>query len=117
MSTARIARGRRTQRVAADWYRAHGFPHATPKGAFEGGRDIENMLGLTVEVKATSDGDMLAALRQAEAYAGSDLAYVLWRPNGYGEQTVASWPVILRNEAFTRLLRDAGYGNPVEVAS
>lgn len=35
MSTARIARGRRTQRVLAAYLAAHGWPHAASKGAAE----------------------------------------------------------------------------------
>lgn len=114
MSTARIARGRRTQRVLAAYLAAHGWPHATSKGAFEGGRDIEGMPGLSVECKATSDGSLTGALRQAEAYAAGDLPLVVWRPNGYGEERIGDWVVAMRLDVATRLLRDAGYGEPIE---
>ena len=114
MSTSRIARGRKTQRLVAAYLAAHGWPHATSKGAFEGGRDIEGMPGLAVEVKATSDGSLTGALRQAEAYAGGDLPLVVWRPNGYGEERIGDWVVAMRLDVATRLLRDAGYAEPIE---
>ena len=117
MSSARIARGRRTQRHAADWFRARGWPHCWPKGAFEGGRDLEGMPGLAPEVKATSDGAITTALRQAAANAGGDLPLVIWRPDGYGPERVAEWVVAMRLDVATDLLRAAGYGDTTEAAS
>lgn len=114
MSTSRIARGRKTQRLVAEHFQANGWPHAWSKGAFESGRDVEGMPGLSVEVKATSDGSITGALRQAVAYAGGDLPLVVWRPNGYGPERIGDWVVAMRLEDATRLLRDAGYGDRIE---
>jgi hypothetical protein len=61
-----------------------------------------------------SDGDILAALRQAEKNAGNDLPFVLWRPNGYGEAQIDQWVMAFRNDVGTRLLRAAGYGTPLD---
>lgn len=113
MSRSRIIRGRATQRMAAQWFATHGWPFATSKGASEGGRDIENMPGLAPEVKATRDGKLTSALWQAARNAGGDLPFVVWRPDRYGQGQIADWVVALRLEDATRLLRAAGYGDPL----
>ncbi len=67
------------------------------------------MPGLSPEVKATP-GDVTGALLQAIRNAGPGLPFVIWRPNGYGPERIAQWPVILRLEDFTALLIDTGFG-------
>lgn len=116
MSAARKSRGSATQAIAAAWYRAHGFPYCTDAGAGRTGRDLLNMIGLAGEVKARFQFDPLAWIRQATKNAAGDVPFVLLRCNGQGPATVADWPVILRNEDFTRLVRAAGYGEPEAVA-
>jgi hypothetical protein len=66
-----------------------------------------------VEVKATA-GDVTGALQQAHRNRGGGLPFVVWRPNGYGPERIASWPVILRLDDFTDLLHAAGYGDSPE---
>jgi hypothetical protein len=113
--TARKARGSATQIIAAAWYRRHGFPYCTDAGAGRIGRDLLNMIGLAGEVKARAGFSPLAWIKQAKANAvPGEVPFVLLRCNGQGEATVADWPVILRNEDFTRLVRAAGYGDPLE---
>lgn len=112
MSAVRKARGSATQAIAADWYRDHGFPYCTDAGAGRQGRDLLNMIGLAGEVKGRADFNPLAWIRQAVSNAAGDLPFVLLRCNGQGPKTIADWPVILRNEDFTRLVRAAGYGDP-----
>lgn len=108
---SRQARGRATQRLVAGWFRVTGFPWATSKGASEAGIDIENMPGLAPEVKATP-GDVTGALLQARRNAHGAVPFVVWRPNGYGPERIAEWPMIFTLEDGTRLLRQAGYGDP-----
>lgn len=115
-NATRKARGLATQNLGAEWYRGHGWPFATSEGSGRAGRDILNMPGLAPEVKARAEFNPLAWLRQAGANATTDLPFVLWRPNGFGPATIHRWPVMLINEDFTNLLRDAGYGDPREVA-
>jgi hypothetical protein len=100
----------RTQRVAADWFQDHGFPYAESTGAGRSGSDLTGMPGLAPEIKARSDLQPLAWLKQAEANAG--LPFVIFRPNGMGEQSVGRWGVLVRLEVFTELLRSAGFGDP-----
>jgi hypothetical protein len=105
-----------TQAHAAQWFRDHGFPYATDAGAGRPGRDLLNLIGLAGEVKARSGFSPLAWIRQATATAAGDLPFVLLRCNGQGPQTVHDWPVLLRLEDFTALIRAAGYGDPEEAS-
>lgn len=110
-SRARIARGRETAQFAARWFRENGWPHAQAKPGASNGQDIDNMPGLSPEVKATDDMPLLAALRQALANAAGAIPFVVWRPNGYGPAIIGTWVAALRLSDFTTLLRDAGYGD------
>jgi hypothetical protein len=101
-----------TQRDVAAWFKAHGFPFATARGAGEAGTDVFNMLGLACEVKARKGFSPLAWVKQAVANADGDLPFVLMRLDGQGPASVADWPVVMRTEDFTRLIRAAGYGDP-----
>lgn len=109
-SQSRKHRGYRSQRVVAEFFQGHGWPFAESTGAGRSGSDITGMPGLACEIKARSDLQPQAWLRQAEANPG--LPFVVFRPNGMGEQSVGQWGVMLRLETFTELLRSAGYGTP-----
>lgn len=109
-SQSRKARGYRSQKVVAEWFQRHGWPFAESTGAGRSGSDLTGMPGLAAEIKARSDLQPLAWLKQAEANAG--LPFVIFRPNGMGEQSVGQWGVLVRLEVFTDLLRSAGFGDP-----
>lgn len=113
-SRSRVARGRATNTLAAEYWAANGFPGCASTWGSQPGRDVKFMLGLAPEVKATSDGDILAALRQAEKNSDGDLPFVLWRPDGYGPEKIDQWVMAFRNNVGTRLLRAAGYGTPLD---
>jgi hypothetical protein len=115
--SARKTRAAQTQAIAAAWWRNHGFPYCTDAGAGRQGRDLLNLIGLACEVKARRDFHPLTWLRQAISIAAGDLPFVLFRCDGQGPATVADWPVLLRLEDFTRLVRAAGYGDPEDVAA
>lgn len=68
------------------------------------------MPGLSPEVKA-KPGDVTGSLKQAVKNRGEGLPFVIWRPNGYGPERIAEWPVIFTLEDATELLIRAGYGN------
>lgn len=109
-SQSRKHRGYRTQKVVAEFLQRHGWPFAESTGAGRSGSDLTGMPGLACEIKARSDLQPLAWLKQAEANQG--LPFVIFRPNGMGEESVGRWGVMLRLEVFTDLLRSAGYGTP-----
>lgn len=105
MANSRVARGRKTQSLIADWFRAHGYPQAKAVEAFLPGADVTGVDGFSIEVKATSKGDLLAALRQADANAiECQTPLVIWRPNGYGETRIGEWVVAMRLQDFTTLI-------------
>lgn len=103
-----------TQHLAAAWFRAHGFPHAEAVGNGRPGVDVTGTPGLAPEVKATQ-GLKPGALRQA-ANGRQGLPFVIYRPPGSGAANVADWPVVVRLEDFTALVRGAGYGDPADPA-
>ena len=110
MTTAtRKRRGSETQTTVARWFAASGWPYAESTGAGRTGSDITGMPGLAVEVKARRDYSPLAWIRQAASNSG--LPFVVHRPDGMGPASVASWPVTLRLDDFTRLLHAAGFGD------
>lgn len=111
-SPNRKSRGMATQAHVAAWFRDHGFPYATDAGAGRSGRDVLNLIGLACEVKARAGFQPLAWIKQAVKTAAGDLPFVVFRCNGQGEKTAGDWPVLLRLEDFTALVRAAGYGDP-----
>lgn len=114
MSRARKDRAMRTQLVVAEWFGVNGFPHAESTGSGRSGVDVKGMVGMAPEVKARADWSPLAWIRQAVRNSKGALPFVVARMNGQGEATVADWPVIMRLEDFTALIRAAGYGDPLE---
>ena len=110
-AASRRQRAHDTETAIARWFTQNGWPFAEPVGAGRPGTDITGMPGLTVEVKARRDLNLTAWLRQADTTNGS-LPLVIHRPDGYGPATLAAWPVTFRLEHATRLLRQAGYGDP-----
>lgn len=111
-SAHRRARARATQKIAAEYCAGHGFPAAESSAASLPGTDILGMPGVDVEVKAARDGDRLAALRQSHKRPG-DFHLVVERPDGYGPERVSEWPCALTFGEALRLLRLAGYGEPL----
>jgi hypothetical protein len=112
MTAARKTRGMKTQALIAEWFRARGFPFATDAGAGRGGRDVLNLVGLACEVKARAGFEPLAWVKQAAKATDGDLPFVAFRCNGQGPAAIGDWPVLVRLEDFTALIRAAGYGDP-----
>ncbi len=114
MTQARKHRGYQSQRIAAEWFQRNGFPYAESTGAGRSGSDITGMPGLDIEVKARTGFSPLAAMRQQEDRAArGDLAFALLRMDGQGPAVIGAWPVVIRLDTFTQLLRAAGYGDPL----
>jgi hypothetical protein len=110
-AASRKQRGNHTQTLVARWFASHGWPFAESTGAGRSGSDVTGIPGLACEVKARRDFSPLAWLRQAEAGTRGGLPFVVHRPDGMGEQSIADWPVTLRLSHFTALLQAAGYGD------
>jgi hypothetical protein len=112
MTNGRVTRGRQTQNLAAAYLHCL-FPSAYSVAASLPGKDIKNTPGLSIEVKATTKGDITGALRQA--VRNSDPVHekplVIWRPVGYGPERIADWVVAVRFGDAIDLLGRAGYGD------
>lgn len=67
------------------------FPNARGIAASLTGRDILETPGWAFEVKATKDFNPTAFMKQAMANSGSDWAFSIYRPKGYGEAKVDEW--------------------------
>ena len=57
MSDTRKRRGAATQNLTAQWFAAHGWPHAESTGAGRQGSDITGIPGLACKVIDLSGGD------------------------------------------------------------
>lgn len=109
--TTRRGRGAATEHLIANHWRTHGWPYATVRRGT--GTDLENIPGLSVEIKARRD--FLATLWLAQAARRDGLPIVIWRPDGYGPTTIDDWPVMLRHHDLIELLHAAGYGDPTDI--
>jgi len=84
MANHRKHRGYRTQKVLAD-YLKQWWTYADTAGAGRQGEDILNIPTISIEVKARSDFQPLAWIKQAESNATGKLPMVIMRCNGQGE--------------------------------
>lgn len=109
----RKERGRATEHLVAQAFAASGWPYAEATGAGSPGRDIKGVLGVACEVKARREFAPMAALRQAVGNAGGDVAVVVMRPTGGGPSNIDEWPAFLTFGQLRSLLRQAGYGEPL----
>jgi hypothetical protein len=76
------------------------------------GSDVTGMPGIDIEVKARRGFDPLAAMRQqSDREAVGYLSFAVLRMDGQGPAVIGSWPVVLRLDTLTELLRAAGYGD------
>lgn len=112
MANSRVQRGRESEAVVADYLRDHGFPHAERVAASLKGADVTGTPGLAVEVKSRYALDLGAWMKQAAKREGLPLLVV--RLNGMGPATIENWPLVLPFGQAVELLRNAGYGTPVE---
>lgn len=109
----RKQRGRDTERIVAAAWQADGWPHAeVVRGS---GADLTGTPGVQVEIKARREFAPLPWMRQAASH-GDGFPVVIMRPDGAGPTSVDHWPAILPHAVLRRLLREAGYGDPPEVA-
>jgi hypothetical protein len=84
MANHRKHRGYRTQKVIAE-YLKQWWAYADTAGAGRQGEDILNIPTVSIEVKARSDFQPLAWIKQAEANSNHKLPLVIMRCNGQGE--------------------------------
>lgn len=118
MANSRVRRGRKTQDlIAARWRESGLFPDAEPVPASLSGKDVRYTFGYSVEVKARSGFDPVAAMRQAEANAEEhEIPVAIFRPNGMGPTSIGKWKVVLNLEDFEYLVAQDQAARPREVS-
>ena len=110
MTAARKARGMQTQLLVTQYLKDRGWPHAESAGAGRSGTDVLGTPDIAVEVKARTDLNPLAWVKQAEQAADGRLPMAVFRCNGQGEDA-GRFLTLLRLEDVVGLLRAAGYGD------
>lgn len=134
VSPARKVRGRKTEHIVADWFKARGWALADAVGAGRSGADIIGIpvsSGVHIEVKARAGFAPLAWLRQTGALAaaegegglpGGDAVLpdssgqtvfppthsVTFRCNGQGPASISQFGVLMTLKDYTQLLRESG---------
>lgn len=111
MSQHRKARGMKTQALVAELMQKRGWPFAESAGAGRPGSDVTGTPDVAVEVKARSDLNPLAWVKQAEKSADGRLPFAVFRPNGMGEHP-ETFLAMIRFGDLLDLLAAAGYGDP-----
>jgi len=110
MSQSRKHRGYATQRIVADYLREQGWQHALPVGAGRDGSDITGIEGLDIEIKARTNLDLPALMRQLEERRkDTGLGVGVLRLNGQGEKSVQQFVAVLTLADLTYLLKSSGY--------
>lgn len=113
-SQSRRHRGYASQRIVADYLRAHGFPFAEPVGAGRDGSDVTGVPGLDIEVKARRGFNPAAAMKQqAERAQAGVVPFAVLRLDGQGPAAIEDWPVVICLSQFIEILREAGWGDPL----
>lgn len=95
--------------VVAEYFKRHGVPDAEPTYGSEPGRDVKNVPGVAIEVKARREFSPLEWARQAESNADGDLPVSIVRCNGQGEKSVDEWLAFVRVKDLVRLLQSPPY--------
>ena len=110
MSQSRKHRGFATQRIVADYLRAQGWEHALPVGAGREGSDVTGIDGLDIEIKARTNLDLPALMRQlSERRKETGLGVGVLRLNGQGEKSVEQFVAGLTLADLVYLLKASGY--------
>ena len=112
MSQHRKHRGYASQRIVADYLKAHGFPYAESTGAGRQGSDITGTPCLDWEIKARTNFDPSGTIKQLAARSkDGTLGLAVLRLNGQGEASVGQWVGMLPLSVLVQLLNEAGYGD------
>ena len=112
MANHRKHRGYRTQKVIAE-YLKQWWAYADTAGAGRQGEDILNIPTISIEVKARSDFQPLAWIKQAEANSNQKLPLVIMRCNGQGED-VGEYLAFIRVKDLMPILHQAAPSDEIQ---
>ena len=96
----------------------HGFPHAERRALHgtEDKGDVTGTVGLAWEVKNHKTYQIPQWMKEAQVEAHNakaDYGLLVIKPNRVGADSVSDWWVVLPVGDAVKLLREAGYGNPL----
>ena len=111
MQRSRKVRGRESERILAEYLRAHGWEHAHQVGSGASGSDIQGIEGLDIEVKSRTKFDPKATMKQLRDRKTDGMGVAVMRLNGQGEAAIDDWVAVLRLEDLVYLLKASGYRN------
>jgi hypothetical protein len=110
-SQSRKHRGYASQKIVADYLRAHGWDNALPVGAGRDGSDVTGIPGLDIEIKARTKLNLSGLMKQLrERKLNTGMGVGILRLNGQGEAAIQDWVAVLRLEDLVYLLKASGYG-------
>jgi hypothetical protein len=112
MANHRKHRGYRTQKVIAE-YLKQWWAYADTAGAGRQGEDILNIPTVSIEVKARSDFQPLAWIKQAEANSNHKLPLVIMRCNGQGED-VGEYLAFIRVKDLMPIIHQAAPSDEIQ---
>lgn len=106
MASSRVRRGRKSQDIAADYWRDI-FPDVRPVAASLKGKDLLETPGFSFEMKATEKFSPTSALKQArETAQEGEYPAAIYRPRGYGPEKVALWVVMMDQSQYRSMVRE-----------
>lgn len=116
MTSRSKAKGSSAERAVVEHLRANGFPYAERRlaGSTKDRGDIAGVPAVVIEVKACERTELGAWVDEAvleQANDGADYGVVLHKRRGRGN--AADWYATLPAGQLVRLLRQAGYGDPL----
>lgn len=108
-------RGYKSQDILASFLSENGFPYALSAGAGRTGSDVTGTIGIDWEVKARRGFPVTQTMTQLEERAQDGLVGIaVLRPDGWGAANIHKWPAIVPLHVLVTLLREAGYGDPIQ---
>lgn len=116
--SAERAKGTLGENGLVDYLVDHGFPHAERRalhGINDKG-DVTGTIGLAWEVKNVRKYNIPGWLRETAIEtenAKADYGFLIVKPNGIGAKNVDKWWAILTVADLVKLVREAGYGDPL----
>ena len=106
---SRTDRGRQTEILAWKKWKTV-YPQCRVVASSLPGRDLLETGPFAVEVKARSQFNPGAWIRQASRNSQGDIPLVVMRPNGLGPEQVGQWLVFMYQDDFLGLVKRAGLG-------
>lgn len=119
MSNPNKAKGSGAERAVVEHLRANGFPHAERRlaGSSKDRGDIAGVPAVVIEVKNCERTNLAGWLAEAELEQANDGADygIVWHKRR-GRADAGHWYATMPAAQLVRLLRQAGYGQPLDEA-